>query len=152
MEAEFHDPRAGEAGSDVEIAPPAGEETDWTSQMIPNVRQLAPNFLIAGVLPLIGYGLLRPHVSSDAVALMAVLVFPVGEIAWEVVKEARLAVDASLEDAVCDAAGSTRPPCGSSPHALGFAPSRTSSSWARRAWARHSAAPRSHKRGSSYDP
>jgi hypothetical protein len=38
---------------------------------------------VAGVLPVVGYSLLRPHVGSDAVALAAVMVVPVAEIAFE---------------------------------------------------------------------
>ena len=62
------------------MAEPAG---DWTSAMVPDIRRLAPNVLIAGVMPIVAYALLRPHVSSDAVALAAVMVFPVGEITFE---------------------------------------------------------------------
>lgn len=51
--------------------------------MVPDVRALAPNLLVAGVMPVVGYALLRPHVSSDALALAAVMVFPLGEIAFE---------------------------------------------------------------------
>ncbi|MGI8793141.1 MAG: hypothetical protein ACR2H3_08195 [Acidimicrobiales bacterium] len=42
--------------------------------MVPSLRLIAPKILIAGVVPLVGYALLRPHVSSDAVALGAVMV------------------------------------------------------------------------------
>jgi hypothetical protein len=58
-------------------------EPDWTSAMVPNFRRLAPNILVAGVLPIVAYAVLRPHVSSDAVALATVMVFPVGEILFE---------------------------------------------------------------------
>lgn len=58
-------------------------DQDWTSAMVPDARRLAPNLLVAGVLPIVGYGLLRPHVGSDAVALGAVLVFPLAEIGYE---------------------------------------------------------------------
>jgi hypothetical protein len=54
--------------------------------MVPNLRHLAPQALIAGVLPIVAYGFLRPHVSSDAVALAAVMVFPVGELTFERVR------------------------------------------------------------------
>jgi hypothetical protein len=57
------------------------EEVDWTSAMVPNVRQLVPSLFFAGVLPVLAYALLRPHVGSDAVALAIVMVFPVVEIA-----------------------------------------------------------------------
>jgi hypothetical protein len=56
---------------------------DLTAAMVPNLRRLAPNLLVAGVLPIVAYALLRPHVSSDAVALASVMVFPVGEIFYE---------------------------------------------------------------------
>ena len=51
--------------------------------MVPSVRRLAPQLVIAGVLPVVGYGLLRPHVGSDATALGAVMVFPLADIAIE---------------------------------------------------------------------
>lgn len=57
--------------------------------MVPSLRLIAPKILIAGVLPLIGYSLLRPHVSSDAVALAAVMVFPVAEITFERIRHGR---------------------------------------------------------------
>ncbi|HEY2428369.1 MAG TPA: VC0807 family protein [Acidimicrobiales bacterium] len=62
---------------------------DWTSAMVPDLRRLAPNILVAGVLPIVAYALLRPHVSSDAVALAAVMVFPVGEITFERIRFGR---------------------------------------------------------------
>ncbi len=49
--------------------------------MVPSIRHMAPQILVAGVLPLVGYALLRPHVSSDATALAAVMVFPLLDIA-----------------------------------------------------------------------
>jgi hypothetical protein len=64
-------------------APPAALGADWTRAMVPDVRALAPNLVVAGVLPVVCYALLRPHVSSDAVALAAVMVFPLAEIAFE---------------------------------------------------------------------
>jgi hypothetical protein len=62
---------------------PRGDTPDVTKSMVPNLRRLAPQILVAGVLPVVGYVLLRPHVSSDAVALAAVMVFPIIEIAVE---------------------------------------------------------------------
>lgn len=56
---------------------------DLTAAMVPSARRLAPNLVVAGVMPVVGYALLRPHVSSDTVALAAVMVFPVGEILYE---------------------------------------------------------------------
>ena len=57
--------------------------------MVPSLRLLAPNLLVAGVFPIIGYALLRPHVSSDATALAIVLVFPVAEIIFERARRSR---------------------------------------------------------------
>jgi hypothetical protein len=51
--------------------------------MVPNVRRLVPQLVVAGILPVIGYSLLRPHVGSDATALAAVMVFPLADIAVE---------------------------------------------------------------------
>jgi len=59
----------------------ATPQTDMAASMVPDLRTLAPQLLVAGVLPLMGYALLRPHVSSDATALAAVMVFPIAEIA-----------------------------------------------------------------------
>jgi len=53
------------------------------SGMVPSFRVLAPRLFVAGVLPLVGYMLLRPHVDSDAVALAAVSIFPVIDIVIE---------------------------------------------------------------------
>ncbi len=96
MASELHDPgshppRPGlvtMSAADPDRVPGTGAavavvDQDWTSAMVPDVRRLAPSFLVAGVLPLVAYGLLRPHMSSDAVALAAVLVFPLAEIAFE---------------------------------------------------------------------
>lgn len=57
--------------------------------MVPSFRVLFPRLIVAGVLPVVGYALLRPHVSSDAVALTAVLVFPLAEVVLERVKSRR---------------------------------------------------------------
>jgi hypothetical protein len=51
--------------------------------MVPSVRRMVPQIFIAGVMPVIGYSLLRPHVGSDATALAAVMVFPLFDIALE---------------------------------------------------------------------
>jgi hypothetical protein len=58
--------------------------------MVPSLRRLLPNLIVAGVLPVIGYALLRPHVSSDAIGLAIVLVFPVAEIVVERLRHGRL--------------------------------------------------------------
>jgi hypothetical protein len=57
--------------------------------MVPSLRLLAPQLVVAGLFPLVGYILLRPHVSSDAVALAAVMVFPIAEIVFERRKHGR---------------------------------------------------------------
>jgi hypothetical protein len=57
--------------------------SEMARSMVPSVRRLAPQALIAGVAPIVAYGFLRPHVSSDAVALAMVMVFPLGELAYE---------------------------------------------------------------------
>jgi hypothetical protein len=67
---------------------PAVPSAPGTS-MVPSLRLLAPNLLVAGVLPVVGYALLRPHVSSDAIALAIVLIFPVVEIVVERVRRGR---------------------------------------------------------------
>jgi hypothetical protein len=70
------------AGQD-DVATPAGQP------MVPSLRLLAPNLVVAGVFPVIGYALLRPHVSSDATALAIVLVFPAAEIVVERLRRGR---------------------------------------------------------------
>ncbi len=73
--------------------PDAGEAQPLaieTRRMVPSLRVLGPRLLVAGVLPLIGYGLLRPHVNSDATALAAVMIFPVLDIALERRRHGRL--------------------------------------------------------------
>jgi hypothetical protein len=63
-----------QATSATEAGPPS---------MVPNVRRLLPQLLVAGVCPVVGYAILRPHLASDFEGLAAVLVFPVGLIAVE---------------------------------------------------------------------
>ncbi len=58
-------------------------------RMLPSLRVIGPSILIAGVVPLIGYQLLRPHVGSDATALSAMMVFPIGEITFQRVRHHR---------------------------------------------------------------
>jgi hypothetical protein len=68
----------------------AEERTPSAAQaMVPSLRRLAPQLVVAGVFPVVGYSLLRPHVGSDAVALAAVMVFPVAEIAFERLRHGR---------------------------------------------------------------
>lgn len=57
------------------------------SGMVPTARFLIPRLFIAGVLPAIGYTLLRPHVGADWKALAIVLVFPLGLIVSERVRQ-----------------------------------------------------------------
>ena len=57
--------------------------------MVPSLRLLAPQLVVAGVLPVVAYAFLRPHVASDATALAAVMVFPVAEIVFERVRHGR---------------------------------------------------------------
>jgi hypothetical protein len=57
--------------------------------MVPSARTLVPQVLVAGVLPLIGYVLLRPHVAADWVALAIVMVFPASEITFQRVRHGR---------------------------------------------------------------
>ena len=65
-------------------------EATLARAMVPDLRELAPVLVVAGILPIVAYGFLRPHVHSDAVALAAVLVFPVGEIIFERLRRGRL--------------------------------------------------------------
>ena len=57
--------------------------------MVPSLRMLLPNLIVAGVFPVVGYALLRSHVDSDATALAIVLVFPVAEILYERIRRGR---------------------------------------------------------------
>ncbi len=57
--------------------------------MVPSLRLLAPQLVVAGVLPVVAYAFLRPHVASDATALAAVMVFPIAEIAFERLRHGR---------------------------------------------------------------
>lgn len=70
-----------------DVAPPADPAPVPTGSpvqgMVPSIRQLAPRLVVSGVLPLVGYAVLRPHVGSDAVALASVSIFPVVDIAIE---------------------------------------------------------------------
>ena len=58
--------------------------------MVPNWRHVAPQLGFAGVLPVILYALLRPHLGSDAATLGVVTVFPLAEIAFERIRHGRL--------------------------------------------------------------
>src|SRR5207302_489380 len=72
------------AGRDLVVeCPSMTEPFDRSAAMMPSMRRLAPQLVVAGVLPLVGYVLLRPHVGSDATALAAVMVFPLLDIVIE---------------------------------------------------------------------
>jgi hypothetical protein len=62
---------------------------DLAGSMVPNFRALAPKLLLAGVLPVVGYSLLRPRVSSDAIALAIVMIFPLADIVSERLRKGR---------------------------------------------------------------
>jgi hypothetical protein len=64
-------------------------QPEMTRQMVPSLRLLAPQLVVAGVLPVVAYAFLRPHVASDATALAAVMVFPIAEIAFERLRHGR---------------------------------------------------------------
>ena len=60
-----------------------------TSQLPPTAEIRRVDRLTFAVFPVVGYALLRPHVSSDATALAIVLVFPVAEIVFERLRRGR---------------------------------------------------------------
>ncbi|MGI8492526.1 MAG: VC0807 family protein [Acidimicrobiales bacterium] len=62
---------------------------ELTRKMVPSLRMLAPQILVAGILPVVVYGLIRPHVGSDATGLSLVMVFPIAEIAFERQRQGR---------------------------------------------------------------
>src|SRR5436305_990872 len=74
---------AAPAASTEPAEPVEPAEPTPISGMVPSFRVLAPRLFVAGLLPLVGYMLLRPHVGSDAVALAAVSIFPIIDIAVE---------------------------------------------------------------------
>lgn len=51
--------------------------------MVPTLRTLAPGGLVAGILPVVTYNIIRPHLTSDVEGLLLILVFPAAEIAFE---------------------------------------------------------------------
>jgi len=57
--------------------------------MVPRLGAIVPRLVVAGVLPVVGYALLRPHLPSDAAGLALITVFPVGEIAFERARHGR---------------------------------------------------------------
>ena len=72
--------------SDATTTIPAPE---LTRGMVPSLRTMWPRVLIAGVLPLIAYSLLRPHLSSDALGLALVSIFPLADIGIERARHGR---------------------------------------------------------------
>ena len=66
-----------------------GRTNPTLGSMHPSWRHLGAPILIAGVLPVVAYALLRPHVGSDTTTLGAVLVLPLGEIIFERVHRRR---------------------------------------------------------------
>jgi hypothetical protein len=64
----------------VTVRPDPDVELPLARAMVPDFRRMGPQLVMAGVLPVIGYALLRPHVGSDATALAAVMVFPLIDI------------------------------------------------------------------------
>jgi hypothetical protein len=51
--------------------------------VIPSARRIAPNIALAGVAPAVAYWLIRPHVPSDAIALIIVTAFPLADVVIE---------------------------------------------------------------------
>ena len=58
--------------------------------MLPRVRALVPHLVVAGLLPLFAYPLVRPHVRSDAVALLVVALLPLADVLVERARTRRL--------------------------------------------------------------
>ena len=54
-----------------------------SGSMVPSLRALAPRLVIVGILPVVAYAILRPHVASDGIALTAVMVFPLADVLTE---------------------------------------------------------------------
>jgi hypothetical protein len=63
-----------------EVTGDDGAQADVASAMVPDLRKIIPNALIAGVLPIVAYAILRRHVDSDGVALATVMVIPITHI------------------------------------------------------------------------
>jgi hypothetical protein len=59
-----------------------GTSEERPRSQVPSLRLLAPRLIVAGVIPLVAYNLLRPHLSSDAVGLAIVSIVPALEVAW----------------------------------------------------------------------
>jgi hypothetical protein len=51
--------------------------------MVPSLRAVAPRLVIVGILPVVAYAILRPHVASDGMALTAVMVIPLADVLTE---------------------------------------------------------------------
>ncbi len=78
----------GDVGRTVE-QPDPGRPATAPPGMVPDIRTLAPRVLIAGILPFVVYAVIRPHVGSDAVGLIIVSVFPLGDVLIERVRRGR---------------------------------------------------------------
>ena len=61
----------------------ARPDPELTRAMVPGIRRLLPNLIVAGVMPVVAYALVRPHVGSDTTGLALVLIFPLAEIIYE---------------------------------------------------------------------
>jgi len=57
--------------------------------MVPGLRALVPRLIMVGVLPVVAYALLRPHLPSDGIALTAVMTFPLADVLVERVRHQR---------------------------------------------------------------
>src|SRR3954451_9353522 len=77
--------RGAPMGSDVEEVEDGGPG-DPTDGMVPGFRMMLPGLVFGGILPIGAYFLIRPHVPSDAVALMIITIFPVMDIASQRVR------------------------------------------------------------------
>src|SRR5689334_13671054 len=82
-------PSAAPAPNDTATAATVAAAETAGPSMVPSLRMMLPNLIVAGVFPVVGYALLRPHVDSDAAALAIVLVFPVAEVLYERIRRGR---------------------------------------------------------------
>lgn len=64
--------------AEVELAP-----------MVPSWRTLLPQIVFSGILPVVAYHFIRPHVGSDAIGLSIVSAFPVAQIAYDRIRHGR---------------------------------------------------------------
>ncbi|MHB8464218.1 MAG: VC0807 family protein [Acidimicrobiales bacterium] len=78
-----HPPRGEPAAEPEDDTPAAVVDGELTRSMLPDIRAMGPNIVIAGILPFVVYAVIRSHLPSDAVALAAVMIFPVLEVTYE---------------------------------------------------------------------